>query len=518
MGIAVVSSAILTAPGNPANGLQPADGSGVDFAAFLGQQLAALGGKDALLGSMLPSLADRASGKPLRDGKAGDESQAAIDPASVFLAAGWPLAITPPPTAAAGAALQGIAAQAAADEKAGGGNDKILPGDIGRGAESALPLPLATAEQALHPDYASSNPAGRETTPAAAWERAFQRVSAQGLIDPQATPVETALPGMQAMAAPAALTGAQAMAAETGLPEAQALTAGMFLSRPNAALGEKALPGPTAKPVDPRGEAAAENSLAANFLQAAIAPNFASAVSLASGKPAANAEAAALPGALDAPRTDIAQILRNASSEFGKGVAAANPLQAEVANIAADPHPSAGNNGLDFAATLATQTAAAHSAQRPPEPAATTLQLATPIHDNRWAQDLGEKVAWLVKNDQQTAQIHINPPQLGPMQITLSLNGDQASAMFVSPHAEVRQALTDAVPQLREMLAGAGINLGQANVGAQLPQQNNQTPHQFSKPSRSNNDNAILGADNVQGTASLPTAARGGRGMVDLFA
>lgn len=192
--------------------------------------------------------------------------------------------------------------------------------------------------------------------------------------------------------------------------------------------------------------------------------------------------------------------------------------RADAANIAADAQSNA-NNASNFAATLAAQSAAAaHSAQSKSETAAASPQISVPLQDSRWAQDFSDKVVWLAKNEQQTAQININPPQLGPMHITLNLSGDQASAVFVSPHAEVRQAIQDAMPQLREMLAGAGINLGQANVGAQMQQQNSGTPQQFSDSSRFGNDNAILHGDSGRGTTILPQPARGGRGMVDLFA
>lgn len=190
-------------------------------------------------------------------------------------------------------------------------------------------------------------------------------------------------------------------------------------------------------------------------------------------------------------------------------------LGKETAIIAADSEPGSGN-GQNFAATLASHATQGQRPQAGSESSAATVR--TPLHDSRWGQDFGEKVVWLAKNDQQVARININPPQLGPMQITLNVNGDQASALFVSPHAEVRQAIQDAMPQLREMLAGAGINLGQANVGTQLPQQNNGPQPQFSAPSRSGDDNAILRADNEQGTSAPLSAVHAGRGMVDLFA
>lgn len=200
--------------------------------------------------------------------------------------------------------------------------------------------------------------------------------------------------------------------------------------------------------------------------------------------------------------------------------ASSNSLLPETANFAAEPGGSSGNIS-NFAASLASQSAMAQSVsqhQHRVDNAPAQAQVNTPLHDGRWAQEFSEKVVWLARNDQQMAQLNVNPPQLGPMQITLNLNGDQATAMFASPHAEVRQAISDAMPQLREMLAGAGINLGQANVGSQMPQQNSGTPSQAAGQNRSEGDTAILRADQEQSLAPLTSNVRGGRGMVDLFA
>lgn len=141
-----------------------------------------------------------------------------------------------------------------------------------------------------------------------------------------------------------------------------------------------------------------------------------------------------------------------------------------------------------------------------------------PLHDGRWASDFGQKIVWMAKADQQDAQININPPELGPVQITLNLKGDNASATFASPHAEVRQALESAMPRLREMMAEAGIALGQTNVGSQFaqqtPQENRQPP---SDSPRFAVDNAILSSQSgVAATAT--TGASRGQGLVDLFA
>lgn len=164
------------------------------------------------------------------------------------------------------------------------------------------------------------------------------------------------------------------------------------------------------------------------------------------------------------------------------------------------------------------QTQATHT------PSQAAREIATPIptalHDNRWATDFGQKVVWMARAEQQNAQININPPQLGPIQISINLNGDNASATFASPHAEVRQALETALPRLREMLADAGINLGQANVGSQFAQQqqNPQENRQAASDSpRLAVDNAILSGQSGVAAGSTVAPSRG-QGLVDLFA
>lgn len=137
------------------------------------------------------------------------------------------------------------------------------------------------------------------------------------------------------------------------------------------------------------------------------------------------------------------------------------------------------------------------------------------VNDPRWSQQLGDRVLWMARGEVQSAQINITPAQLGPIQISISLQGDQMTAQFVSAHQEVRQVLEDSLPRLREMLSGAGINLGQANIGAQ--QQQRDTRPQFAGVVPSAGEDAILPADATWDKQPLQPLSRG-RGMVDLFA
>ena len=88
-----------------------------------------------------------------------------------------------------------------------------------------------------------------------------------------------------------------------------------------------------------------------------------------------------------------------------------------------------------------------------------------------WDQQLGQKVVWMAAGGDQSATLTLNPPDLGPVQVVLTVTNDQADAAFMSAQPEVRQALEAAMPRLREMMSEAGIAFGSATVSAGTPEQ-----------------------------------------------
>ncbi|MFT0531450.1 flagellar hook-length control protein FliK [Castellaniella hirudinis] len=136
--------------------------------------------------------------------------------------------------------------------------------------------------------------------------------------------------------------------------------------------------------------------------------------------------------------------------------------------------------------------------------AAGTIQLnvPTPLHSPQWPQDVGRQLLSLTQagaTGTQTVMMHVNPPELGPVRITLHL-GDSIQASFVSPHANVRQALENALPNLQQQLAQSGLSLGQANVSDQSAQQ------QFAQQGSgsANPDGAVFSLDGHTETAAHP--------------
>ncbi|MDR0933661.1 MAG: flagellar hook-length control protein FliK [Burkholderiaceae bacterium] len=152
------------------------------------------------------------------------------------------------------------------------------------------------------------------------------------------------------------------------------------------------------------------------------------------------------------------------------------------------------------------------------DPAASRIvqQLGTP----EWNQAIGQRVLWMVGQEQQSASLMLNPPELGPVRVVVSVSSNHASANFFSANPDVRHALEGSLPRLREMMEGAGIQLGQAQVGAenQGNQQSGQTASAFG--------GGVAGLSGESGDAGSMMPVTGAsaprvtatRGLVDTFA
>ena len=91
-------------------------------------------------------------------------------------------------------------------------------------------------------------------------------------------------------------------------------------------------------------------------------------------------------------------------------------------------------------------------------------QVAVPFGQSAWGQSFGSQVVWAVGQNMPSAELHLSPPELGPVSVRISMDQDQASISFASPHAAVREAIEAALPRLRDMLGTQGIVLADANV------------------------------------------------------
>lgn len=81
-----------------------------------------------------------------------------------------------------------------------------------------------------------------------------------------------------------------------------------------------------------------------------------------------------------------------------------------------------------------------------------------------WGDVFAERVTFAVRQSLQEAEIRLNPPQLGQVDVKITMNHDQASLMFSSPHGIVREAIELSVGRLRDMLNESGFNLVNVDI------------------------------------------------------
>jgi len=142
--------------------------------------------------------------------------------------------------------------------------------------------------------------------------------------------------------------------------------------------------------------------------------------------------------------------------------------------------------------------------------------IAQPVSSPAWGEVLGDRVMWMVGQQQQGAELRLNPPALGPMEIKLSMSEGQATLTFSTQHLPVKEALEAATPRLREMFAESGISLGSVsvNLGSSSSQQG--------EPQQAGRQTQEWGQAQPESdfTSMLPTAVTslGRNGMVDFFA
>ena len=149
--------------------------------------------------------------------------------------------------------------------------------------------------------------------------------------------------------------------------------------------------------------------------------------------------------------------------------------------------------------------------------ASSPVSIATPVTQAAWGDEFNQKITWIATQRNQIAELHLNPPHLGPLDVVLKINGDQASATFTSPHAAVRDAIEQALPKLREMLADNGIMLGNAMVNDQATKNGqDSSSHKTPREMPASHSDAATEAARIQETRVSSISRH--NGMVDTFA
>jgi len=203
------------------------------------------------------------------------------------------------------------------------------------------------------------------------------------------------------------------------------------------------------------------------------------------------------------------------AAKFAASLSAASDDNAAITSQkTTETTPTVTTEAQTSASSMLAAAAPAHASHS----TSAALSVSTPLHESGWKSDFAQKVVWVATSQNQTAELTLTPPNMGSIEVSLHIDKDSATATatFASANAEVRETIETALPRLREMLAGIGIQLGQANVSAESFRQTANQGSESSTSSRTSNDILASDRQGSQTPAQVVTAL--GRGLVDLFA
>ena len=138
---------------------------------------------------------------------------------------------------------------------------------------------------------------------------------------------------------------------------------------------------------------------------------------------------------------------------------------------------------------------------------------------------LGERLRWLRDSGVQEARLQLHPRELGSVDIRIRIEGQGASVWFGADHPGARAALEASLPQLRDRLAGEGLQLAQASVGSQTadpgagqPQGERGRSTPWADFGSGGDDAAAARSSAGSQPAVTGLAQRLGRGLIDRYA
>ncbi|WP_447747449.1 flagellar hook-length control protein FliK [Pseudomonas nicosulfuronedens] len=230
-------------------------------------------------------------------------------------------------------------------------------------------------------------------------------------------------------------------------------------------------------------------------------------------------------------KTDLAAALAalnpDAMAKGAEGKLAEGALQAggdlsqQLPELQVEAKPEAPRNDA-FAARLDSLTQALNTPQamtnRPVNPLVPGQPVS--VQQNGWTDQVVDRVMWMSSQNLKSADIQMDPADLGRLEVRIHMSADQTQVNFVSANANVREALDSQQHRLREMFNQQGM--GQLDVN--VSDQSGRGWQQQQGNDERGGSRRVAGADGddepmISGVSEIRAqSAAQGRGLVDYYA
>jgi len=338
---------------------------------------------------------------------------------------------------------------------------------------SALGRSATTAPEPAAPSRATAETDDSETGPSTSQQPAGTATDAVAWI------AQVLLPATSGAQAP---PGATAAAAPKGADDAL----GAVGTGARAAAAAAAANATTLSQLSDDPDSAAADPQASGFATQLAAQN-----AVAAGQSRSRANSNALPASQTAPvsepqtsttatPTPTSADNVNALADVQKFIsgltdATKSDADADLSVASPLPHPAATSGSAD-AGDAAAVLQAAGLTRSSSGLGNTTLTIHAPVGAAAFADEVTTQVTALAQSGVTQAQLQLNPADMGPVQVHITLQAGQASVWFGANHADTRAALEQSLPRLRELFAGAGMPLTDSGVFREPPRQQQTQP------------------------------------------
>jgi flagellar hook-length control protein FliK len=196
------------------------------------------------------------------------------------------------------------------------------------------------------------------------------------------------------------------------------------------------------------------------------------------------------------------------------GVAVETSRPVDPANLLSAPRFQ---GALEVASQQAAQPARlAAEAAVPLKGYATSVEV--PVGQAEWGDKVMGKLSWLTARNMSVAEIHLTPPDMGPMEVKVRVQNDQANITVHAANPVVREQLELNSHRLRDMLGEQGLSLGQFDVSDQPGRQGGEQGDGAGGHASAGDGGGPLTGDAEESLPEMTDLDLGWKGEVDVFA
>jgi len=138
-----------------------------------------------------------------------------------------------------------------------------------------------------------------------------------------------------------------------------------------------------------------------------------------------------------------------------------------------------GGNGSDATAVAQQLSSSTSSTGTTDGTSAPSFKMNAGVDSAEFPQGLADRVSFMIDNNLNGAKLQVNPPQLGPIELQIAVQGDHAQVSMSTHSAVTREALESSLPKLREMLGAQGFGQVSVDISQRSFQERSATPQPY---------------------------------------